>query len=198
MSGSMWPLATDVRGGHNNYVAELRTKGEGFRLTTTVFNTGLEHICLDATLNEVPELNNVNYNPRGGTALLDAVGKTVTAFESRTKLRKADRILVVIQTDGEENSSREWTSDGIKQLISAREGTDQWGFIYLGQGIDTWSQADSIGIQRSQYINTNYSATGTASSWSGLYSAGTSWAAGRSIGQTVKELRETPGVEKKD
>ena len=47
------------------------------------------------------------YRPNGNTALLDAIGNTVQTINTDG----FDKIITVIMTDGEENSSREWKLD---------------------------------------------------------------------------------------
>ncbi len=195
MSGSMHSLAEDVRGGFNGYVSELRSKPGNYLLTATVFDTTVTQLCQDVTLDRVPKLTNENYSPCGMTALLDAVGETVTKFESRVKLRKTEQVLVVIQTDGEENSSKDWTYGSVKKLIQSREEAGQWGFIYLGVGLDTWGQANQMGIKRDQYINTMPTRYGTAGTYSGLVGTTMTYSSGVSAAGSTSVLRDSPGVE---
>jgi hypothetical protein len=197
MSGSMSPLADDVRGGFNTYIADLAAKPGNFRLSVTVFDTEFIALCVDTPLAAVPKLDRRNYQPRGGTALFEAVGRTVTGFEERVPdLHPDDRVLVVIQTDGAENSSAvEWRDPGtVAALIKARELGGQWSFIYLGAGVDTWAQARSMGVSRDSYVNVAATSEGTAGTYSGLTHASVAFAAGASGAEASRILSATSGV----
>lgn len=196
MSGSMSPVADDVRGGFNSYIAGLtKTDTVRYRITATVFDTQFICLCVDAKRREVPELTEANYEPRGMTALLDAVGKTIAEFDARVpQLGDSDRVLVVVQTDGYENNSQEFTWDMISELIKEREATGKWSFIYLGAGMDTWAQASKMGFSRDGYITTSKSSVGTQATYSGLVNATRSFSAGASKAETLTVVADTPGV----
>src|SRR4051812_46903169 len=82
MSGSMSALAQDVRGGFNEYLAALRAdSGSDYRLTVTLFDHEFIPLAVDAPLADVPELTTENYRPRGNTALNDAIGRALAAFD---------------------------------------------------------------------------------------------------------------------
>lgn len=198
MSGSMAPLAADVRGGFNTYVQDLQGQPGKYRLTACLFDTEFISLCTDAELTAVPTLTEKNYMPRAGTALLDAVGVTVTGFESRVTLTDADRVLVVIQTDGEENSSQEWHWAAIQKLIKDREATGRWSFVYLGAGADTWMQASRMGVAAANYVNTSHSRVGTRSTYSGLTHGTAAYAAGASGAEVSRTVAATPGAVDED
>lgn len=88
------------------------------------------------------ELTEETYRPRGNTPLFDAIGLTIRAVEKES----VDRFLFVIVTDGEENSSREFTREQIVSLISEKEKSEKWTFVYLAAGQDAWRGASFIGI----------------------------------------------------
>lgn len=194
MSGSMGALAQDVRGGFNTYVTDLAKEPGDYRLTACLFDTEFISLCTDARLADVPRLTDANYAPRGMTALLDAVGKTVREFQSRATLVEGDRVLVVIQTDGEENSSREYDWVAIQTLIKDREATGRWSFVYLGAGADTWAQASRMGVASANYVNTVKTSHGTASTYSGLTVGTVAFAAGASGADVSRTVRATPGA----
>lgn len=197
MSGSMANLADDVRGGFNTYVADLvaaKERGEGrYRLSVTLFDTEFIPYCTNARLADVPAMDSKNYRPRGGTALLDAVGITVTRFESAVTLADDDRVLLVIQTDGQENASSEYTWDSVRALLEEREKTGKWSIVYLGQGIAAWAQGNRFGAS-TQTVNTAASGRGTRSSYSGLSAATVDYAAGADARDVSKTVAATPGV----
>jgi hypothetical protein len=186
MSGSMAGLAEDVRGGFNTYVHDLAKDDGRYRITATVFDTEFEPLCVAAKLKDVPTMTEANYRPRGMTALLDAVGKTVTDFEAATTLADGERVLCVVQTDGAENSSREFNSARIAEMIREREATGRWSFIYLGAGQDAWGQGQALGFAHN--VNTGKSGAATRSTYSGIAAASATYAAGGDAAETHSVL----------
>ena len=74
----------------------------------------------------------------------DAIGITVRKIDADRP--KVDKIVTVIMTDGEENSSREWTHEAVKGLIEQKEKEGNWTFVFLGAGLDAWHQGRSYGV----------------------------------------------------
>ena len=111
-------------------------------------------------IQDVKELTNKEYYARGMTALLDAIGKTINSVGERlSKTKEEDRpskIIFVITTDGQENSSKEFTQKQIKEMIEHQTNTYNWQFMFLGANIDTVSTAQSFGI--SGQFASNYTA----------------------------------------
>jgi hypothetical protein len=195
-SGSMFGLAGDVRGGFNAYVDGLKKDDRhNYRLTVALFDTEYTLLCVDAELDKVPELDYFNYLPGGNTALYDAVCRTVIDFENahtKTGLPKNDRVLVVIQTDGLENSSREYTASTTKMMLDARQELQRWSVIYLGAGMDTWLQAQRMGVRHGSYVNTRATGAGTRSTYDALRGSTVSLA---STGVAdVTDIRRKAGV----
>lgn len=179
MSGSMAALADDVRGGFNTYLDDLAKDGGKYRLTVTLFDDQFESLCVAAKLKDVPRLTEDNYKPRAMTALLDALGKTVAEFDSRVPaLADGDKVLVVVQTDGAENASTEFSRDRIAALIKEREATGKWSFIYLGAGVDAWAQAGGMGFAANSVIHSKNTSGATRSSYAGLTHASVAYSKG--------------------
>ena len=184
-SGSMYVVAPDVIGGFNRYMEELRAdKEHRYRVTLTRFNTRVEIVCSARKPKDVPKLDAVNYQPMGNTALYDAVCGTVAEFKENITLTKDDRVLVVIQTDGQENASTEHVLTDVQRLIAELEAAGTWAFLYHGMGPDAWKGGQTIGTQSGNTINTVSSRRATMDSYSGLSKATTRYAGGAS-GQTM-------------
>lgn len=176
MSGSMARLADDVRGGYNSYIENLKADEFDYRVTVTNFDTEFIPICRNVPLDRVPLFDRDNYMPRGSTALLAAVGKTITEFETEVKPGDDDKIVLVVNTDGQENMSQiiddgKWTSDLVGEMLKGREALG-WTIIYMGAGQEAWSQGLKLGLSSRSVYETHATRGGTRSSYSAAY-AGT-------------------------
>lgn len=196
MSGSMWDLAGDVRGGYNAYLEGLAGNDIRYRVTTTVFDTEFISLNVATKLKDTPRLNSDNYFPRGSTALLDAVGKTISEFEAKTQLAEDERVLVVVQTDGLENASREFSAERIAEMVEARERTDRWLFVYLGAGKEAWGQGHAMGFWAN--YNSANSVTGTQARYAGASAMSATYAGGGSRAEAMSAAADTPGLVDED
>ena len=55
-------------------------------------------------------------------------------------------VCLVIVTDGEENSSREYTKAQIKDMIQHQQDVYKWQFTFLGANQDAFAEAGDLGI----------------------------------------------------
>jgi uncharacterized protein YegL len=150
-SGSMDALGKEPVQGVRNFIEDLRKqKSEeniNFYLTLTTFNNTTKIIYDNIDIDSVEEFGDDKYLPDGMTALYDAIGKTIHNYIS--KKESGDRkVICVILTDGEENSSFKYTRDQIKELTQSCEKKG-WSFKYLGANQDSFNVANSIGINNS-------------------------------------------------
>lgn len=165
-SGSMFQFEDDVIGGFNGYIATLKEDKEyDYYISLTKFDDRVDVVYTDKLVAEVPNLDNDTYRPSGMTALYDAIGKTLQSF--KTELPENDRVIVVINTDGAENSSREFNKEAIKQLILERQEKG-WTFLYLGQHLDSFDDAEGIGILRSNTVMVANTSVGNRKSYGSL------------------------------
>ena len=145
-TGSMFPVANETIDGFNKYLKDIKAerKGKPTSFTLTLFNTRKTEIRYDAVpLGKVKKLNDETYCPDAYTPLYDAIGKTVRTLES--SIGKKGKAIVVILTDGDENSSKEWTQKSIFQLIEKKQ-KEGWAFVYLGANQDAWLVGAGMGI----------------------------------------------------
>lgn len=162
-SGSMAGLEKDTIGGYNQFIAEQKKQEGKARLTTILFDH--EYIILHNSLKlkKVQPLTEKDYTVRGGTALLDAIGKAIVMEDADP----SGKVLVMIITDGYENSSKEFTLDKIKDMIQDREKKG-WKFIFIGANMDAVAVAGKMGIVKGQVANYTANAVGTQSAYSAV------------------------------
>lgn len=84
------------------------------------------------------------YNPSGGTPLYDAMGTAISKVNAQVS--DDDNVLVTVITDGEENSSREWTLKMIRTMIEKLK-KHNWTFTLIGtDNLDVETMAHSFAI----------------------------------------------------
>ena len=166
-SGSMSNIANDVIGGYNKFIEEQKKEEGECRVTFTQFDNCYEVVYIGKDIKDVPPLTSLTYVPRGGTALLDAIGITFNAQGKRIAEEKwADLVVVVIITDGEENSSHEYTNDQIKVMTKHAEDHG-WELVFLAANQDAFTVSQNLGMSGKLSGTYTASAAGTQS----LYSA---------------------------
>ncbi len=162
-SGSMAGLEKETIGGYNSMI-EKQKKEEGEALVTTVlFDHHYERITYRTPISEVKPLTEKEYYPRGMTALLDAIGRTIERIVLEHKeedKEKPDKTIFVITTDGLENASRNFNYNTIKEMITYEEKEYGWEFIFLGANFDVFNVTDRLGIRRERAVRYSRSRQG--------------------------------------
>jgi len=176
-SGSMATCWNDVVGGYEQIIKENKAAPGDCTFTVAAFDTEYDLVEDFTDIQNVDE--KLKVNPRGGTALLDAIGKTIVSVgEKFAKMKEVDRpakVIMLIQTDGEENSSKEFTKDAIKKLIDEHTNVWKWQFQFLGADLKSVNEAKSWGINAA-----NSSVYSTANSLDTFTLLGTKMSAMRS------------------
>ncbi|MFI1914471.1 VWA domain-containing protein [Nocardia sp. NPDC020380] len=146
-SGSMQSIKSDTEGGFAAYMEQQREVPKQIEVTLAQFDTEYQLVYANRRLTEVPPLN---LQPRGMTALYDAVGRLVTDIGAELAARaEADRpgtVIVVVLTDGHENSSAEWTHEAVKALITQQQEVYKWNFLFLGANMDAVTIGTRMGF----------------------------------------------------
>jgi hypothetical protein len=150
-SGSMMPKRSATIEGYNKFLADQRGLPGEMAVTTVLFDTVMNTLHDRKALDEVKDLTEGDYQPDGYTALLDAVGHHIdTLGHVLSNTPEADRpsqIIFVIITDGEENSSKEYSWAQVKEKIIHQQEKYGWEFIYLGAHADAFQHGGALGIQ---------------------------------------------------
>lgn len=150
-SGSMGDIRAETIEGFNTYLSGLQAeKHADIRFTFLTFDSqSLDKLYVATPVAEVPLLTFATFIPRGGTPLIDASYSTIKAVEEAVaREEKKPRVVVCIQTDGEENQSQAHTWADLSALVKAKQ-EEGWQFNFLGAGIDAYKQAALTGISAS-------------------------------------------------
>jgi len=198
-SGSMHGTQTDTIGGFNTFLGEQQEVDGKGTLTLIQFDDQYEVHEDMSPLNSVESLTHKTYAPRGSTALLDAIGKTINTTESKIKdLKKKDRpekVIFLIITDGHENASREFSKSNISEMVKRHEDDDGWDFVFIGANIDSFSEGGGMGVRAcntSNYISTS---KGTRDLYNNLSGNMTSYRCRSNVGEKIGFFEEEDKIE---
>lgn len=165
-SGSMSGLEKDTIGGFNSMIEKQKRETGEAVVSTVLFDNKVELLHDRVELGNIQPMTSKEYYVRGSTALLDAVGAAVQHIRHVHDMLGQDNVpehtMFVITTDGMENSSHEYTADGVKRMIEERREKDNWEFLFLGANIDAVKAAGSIGIHADRAVNYHSDPVGTA------------------------------------
>ncbi len=160
-SGSMQDCVKETISGYNEQIQMIRDlqkrfPEQEFRISLTTFNHDVEHPIEMADVNYVKELSERSYIPSGSTALLDAIGDSVSRLKQSifNEIQSDEATaVVVILTDGYENASKEFSHSQIAAMIKELEKNDSWTFSFLGATIDAVETASKMNIKRENAVS---------------------------------------------
>ena len=149
-SGSMSGLEKDTIGGFNSMLEKQKEVDGECLITTVLFDNGYELLHDRIDIRAVSPITEKEYSVGGSTALLDAIGRTINKISNAQRHTadefRAENVMFVIITDGEENASREYSSDKVKAQIQRQKEKYGWEFVFLGANIDAVETASRFGI----------------------------------------------------
>ena len=165
-SGSMSGLEGDTIGGFNSMIGKQKTVEGKCYVTTVLFDSDYERIHDRVDLSEIPPLTEKEYFVRGCTALLDALGSTISHIAKIHKYSRPEDVpehtTFVIMTDGMENASRRFDSDTVKKMIEHEKEKYGWEFLFLAANIDAVETAGRMGIRADRAVNYHADRRGTS------------------------------------
>ena len=165
-SGSMGGLEKDTIGGYNSMLEKQKAVPGECLITTVLFDNDYELLHDRIDIRAVSPITEKEYAVGGSTALLDAIGRTIhkigNAQRNTADDYRAEKVMFVIITDGEENSSREYSAEKVKAQIQRQKEKYDWEFIFLGANIDAVETAGRFGIAPDRAQNYHADSEGTA------------------------------------
>ena len=164
-SGSMSGLGSDTIGGYNAMLEKQKKEPGEAVITTVLFDDKYELLHDRINIRGIEPITEKEYYVRGTTALLDAVGRTISKIVNVQKHtvedERAENVMFVITTDGMENASREYSYEKIRRMIEHQKSKYGWEFIFLGANIDAVDTAERFGIGQDRAVNYNADSEGT-------------------------------------
>ena len=166
-SGSMQPMQEPAVAAFNDFIkSQLDVPGDA-RLTLIQFDDAYEVPVSAKPIQDVPQLTAATYTPRGSTALLDAIGRTIKETDRRISALPEDdkpgKVILAIFTDGEENASQEYTIKHISDLIRLYRDQKGWEFLFLAANQDAIASGSAMHMDASLSANVSFSMKGVKS-----------------------------------
>lgn len=195
-SGSMASLWQPTMSGFNEYVETLKKKlkGKSYFSAITFDSRGVRKLQVGAPIAEAIQLNQGNYTPTGGTPLIDAAVKAIHATEEVVTKEGGTKVIVVVQTDGEENASREFTLAHLKTMVEERTAKG-WEFVFIGAGINAFAQGATFGFQARNTMSYVPDVAGTQSTFASTAVNSASYISGQSRSMGYSSAQRTTSGE---
>ena len=173
-SGSMDSVKSDTIGGFNSFLTDQqKVEGEA-TLSLVQFDDQYEVVYLDKDIMTADRLTEATFQPRGMTALFDAIGRTINSIGQRLALlpeaERPDKVLLVVMTDGLENSSSEFSAAKISEMINHQRNVYRWEFMFIGANQDAVLSAKEMGIPAAAALTYAANEEGTQIAYSMLAS----------------------------
>lgn len=171
-SGSMLDLAADTIGSFNKFLADQKAVPGDAAFTLCIFNSHSKLVHDFVKLSDVPDLDVFSYIPCGMTALNDAIGSTIESLGARLSSLPEDerpsKVIVMIITDGEENSSMKFSTSKVREMVQHQTNKYLWSFVFLAANLDAVATGTSLGVSQMNSINYSADSAGTQDAYSGL------------------------------
>jgi hypothetical protein len=173
-------------GGFNSFLNQQKSEPGEATLTLVQFDTQDPYEVLHKfkPIAEIPELTRETFVPRAATPLLDAIGRGLNDLEqSLTEIRedeKPSRVIMVIITDGQENSSLEFRKDQIEKMIEEKQEESDWQFVFLSADLEAVGDALATGFRSDSAMAYDKTAKGTMSAWDSVSMRIAEYRSGRS------------------
>jgi len=149
-SGSMESILDDAIGGFNTFLRSQQAQPGEAKLSLILFDHEYQVVHQAVDIQQVEPLNQDTYVPRGSTALLDAVGKTIDAGGERLaatpESERPSQVIISILTDGYENASQTYSKPKVAEMIKHQTEKYNWAFEFQAANMDAFAAAKELSI----------------------------------------------------
>ena len=156
-SGSMAGFEADTIGGFNSTIEKQKKQDGKVYVSTVLFDNVSEVIHDRVDISKIKPMTDADYEVRGSTALLDAVGGAIHHIGNVHKYARPEDVpehtVFIITTDGMENASHNYSRSRVREMIKRQTEKYGWEFIFLAANIDAEETAEDIGIRRERAVN---------------------------------------------
>jgi len=161
-SGSMESILDDAIGGFNTFLRSQQAQPGEAKLSLILFDHEYQVVHQAVDIQQVEPLNQDTYVPRGSTALLDAVGRTIDAVGERltatAESERPSQVIISILTDGYENASQTYSKPKVAEMIKHQTEKYNWAFEFQAANMDAFAAAKELSIAPDRVVQ--FEATG--------------------------------------
>lgn len=173
-TGSMEAIRSDTIGGFNSFLKQQQQEPGEVTMTLVQFDAQnpyeIIHDC--RPIREVPELNAKTYVPRAATPLFDTMGRGINHLqETLDRMPEGDlpeKVVLVVITDGQENSSREFNKNQVTAMIKEKQEKAGWKFVFLSADLSAMEDAMTSGFAAASSLLFDKNAAGVGSVWNSI------------------------------
>ena len=198
-SGSMSGFEADTIGGFNATIEKQKEQDGKVYVSTVLFDNTSEVIHDRIDINEIKRMTRRDYQVRGCTALLDAIGGAIHHIGNIHKYARPkdvpEHTIFIITTDGMENASHRYSSEKVKEMIKRQTEKYGWEFIFLAANIDAVETAENIGIRKERAANYRQTKEGVGRSYYAMSKAITSVRCNCAEAMSLEEYLKEDDVE---
>ena len=164
-SGSMASIRSEAIGGFNAFLESQKQEAGEANLTLVLFDNEYKVVCRGTAIGKVQPLSDKTFVPRGTTALLDAMGRTIDDAGKRLAdmpdEQRPETVIVAVLTDGMENASSDYSQAQIAEIIRHQKENYNWQFVFLAANQDAIATAERLSINRTDAMSFNSDSAGT-------------------------------------
>lgn len=179
-SSSMNSVRDATISGLNEQLSSIRKASEDFDdqeqiVSFVTFSNDVDTTQLwNEKISDIIDFDNDSYNPSGMTSLYDAIGMGIDKLRNQIESELAERktnVVVTIFTDGQENASKEYVGQQVRELVESIQETGQWTVAFIGCGDNVFEVAQSIGISIGNTMSYDAGVEGTTRAFTSMSQA---------------------------
>ena len=185
-SGSMQACRAEMERGLNAFV---RDQAAGADVMLYEFDHVMTEVWPMQPIESAPRYQ---LEPRGGTSLYDSLGEFMAIVGDELAEEDVYRpVCVVVVTDGEDTTSKEWTYQSVADQIAYWRDGYRWQFIFLGANVDAVATAASMGIPEQTALT--FDVRSAKATYAALSATVSDWRAAKPAGFTEQDRRKALG-----
>lgn len=172
-SGSMERVRDDTIGGFNGFIKDQQVLNANITFNMVQFNSRYFRLFQNVAIKDVEPLTAETYRPNGNTALYEAICRAIddagAQYASMDESERPEKVLFVILTDGEENSSGDgYTFNAVSERIKHQREKYNWSFVFLGSELKTVEVAKDLGIEGQSILHFSNNTNGNKRAYKSL------------------------------
>lgn len=178
-TSSMLSLKSTTLSALSEYITELKQGTEQIIFSLVAFSSIRTHTLVKSQPIKAVDIDVIReeYKPAGSTPLIDAAMKLILATEKI--VQPGEKVIIALQTDGEENCSVEFKLADLQAKIKAKSD-EGWQFVFMGAGLDAYQAAAQYGISAGSTVSYGKDAASTQNVFRSMASNTRSYSAGQS------------------